>query len=129
MLKTSLINRYNKTKKEKNMTNQITINLDAFGITEIFQMNVEGEFLSKKLSYAHNDSERFQIVKDNLLKALEKKGSASNKVYLQINPLNGEIVDRGTIEHFKRLGFHKQGIYRCTKGGKVTYNNFVWKEA
>lgn len=108
------------------MTNQITIN--AFGIAETFQMNVEGEFLSKKLSYAHNDSERFQIVKDNLLKALEKKGSASNKVYLQINPLNGEIVDKGTIEHFIMNGFNKAGIYRCTKKGKVTYNNFVWKE-
>lgn len=112
-------------------TNQIKITMEAFGLTESFTIT-PGEFFNKKIINEKNDQKRFNIMKDVILK-IEKKNKTNlenrpSKRFNQINPLNGQIEDTGTIEHFERKGYFRQGIYRCVKHGHVTYNNKVWKE-
>lgn len=113
----------NKTK----MDNEIKITVDAFGFNKTVTFT-PGSFLKMKLSYSNSKKESFIIVMDEIWKLQTKKSTNKNKTFQKINPLNGQIEDTGTIEHFERDGYFRQGIYRCTKHGHVTYKNFVWKE-
>jgi hypothetical protein len=114
----------NKTKMENN---EIKITVDAFGFNKTLNIT-PGSFLKMKLSYSNSDKESFIIVMDEILKLETKKSTLKNKTFQKINPLTGEIVDTGTMDHFVREGYTNDGIYRCTKHGHVTYKNFVWKE-